>query len=114
MREAVIIGLKAIAGGSLVVAFALLSDRIKPKTLAGVFSGAPSVALASLAVTAVAMGSAKADEAAHSMIAGAVGMLAFCGVAVLLETRTGAIVGSALAWVAWAVVAGAVYWFVLR
>lgn len=41
-------GLKAVAGGGLVVAFSLVSDRLKPKALAGLFSGAPSVALASL------------------------------------------------------------------
>lgn len=114
MREAVIIGLKAIAGGTLVVAFALVSDRLKPKTLAGVFSGAPSVALASLGVTAVAMGSGKAAEAATSMFAGAVGMVAFCGLAVLIEQRLGSVASSALAWLAWLVAAGAVFWLMTR
>lgn len=114
MKEAVVIGLRAIAGGSLVVAFALISDRLKPKTLAGVFSGAPSVALASLAVTAVVMGSGKAAEAATSMFAGAAGMVAFCAVAVLIEQRLGSVASSALAWLAWAVTAGAVYWVMTR
>lgn len=108
-----IVGLKAIAGGSMVVLFTLVSDRLKPKTLAGIFSGAPSVALASLALIAVAMGSTKAAEAAHSMIAGAAGLVAFCVVAVVLEQRAGSITSSAVAWLAWALVAGSVLWLVL-
>ncbi len=114
MREVFVIGLKAVAGGTLVAAFALLSDRLKPKTLAGVFSGAPSVALASLGVTAAAMGSGKAAEAATSMFAGAVGMVVFCGLAVMIEQRIGSIASSALAWLAWAVTAGGVYWVMTR
>jgi len=114
LKEVAVIGLKAIAGGSLVVAFALVSDRLQPKTLAGLFSGAPSVALASLAVTAAAMGAGKAGLAAHSMIAGAAGMVAFCGLAMVLEQKVGSITASGLAWLAWAVIAVAVYWFFLR
>lgn len=53
MQEAVVIGLKAIAGGLLVVAFSLLTSRLKEKTFGGVFGAAPSVALASLAITAL-------------------------------------------------------------
>lgn len=110
METVFVIGLKAVAGGVLVVAFSLIAQQLHPKTLAGLFSGAPSVALASLAVTAASLGSGKASEAAHSMVAGAAGMVAFCGVAVLLEQRVGAIASSAVAWVAWAIIAGAVFW----
>jgi len=108
------IAAKAIAGGCLVVAFSMLSDRLKPKTLAGLFSGAPSVALASLGLTALAMGSGKTALAATSMIAGAAGMVAFCAVAIALEQKVGAITSSAMAWISWAAVAGAVFWFFLR
>ena len=105
------IAAKAIAGGCLVVAFAMLSDRLKPKTVAGLFSGAPSVALASLGLTAFAMGSGKTAVMATSMIAGGAGMVAFCAVAIALEQKVGAITSSALAWVSWAAVAGVVFWF---
>ena len=108
------IAAKAIAGGCLVVAFSMLSDRLKPKTLAGLFSGAPSVALASLGLTALAMGSGKTAVSATSMIAGAAGMVAFCAVAIALEQKVGAITSSAMAWISWAAVAGAVFWFFLR
>ena len=108
------IAAKALAGGCLVVAFSMLSDRLKPKTLAGLFSGAPSVALASLALTAYAMGGGKAAVAATSMIAGTAGMVAFCAVAIALEQKVGAITSSALAWISWAAVASAVFWLLLR
>jgi uncharacterized membrane protein (GlpM family) len=44
--------LKGLAGGTFVVAFALLGSVVKPKRLAGLFSAAPSVAIASLLIAA--------------------------------------------------------------
>lgn len=114
MHAVLVVGLKAVAGGMLVLGFALIAQRLQPRTLAGIFSGAPSVVLASLGVTATTLGSGKAAEAAHSMVAGAAGMVVFCGVAVLLEQRVGAITTSALAWIAWAMTAGGVYWAIGR
>jgi hypothetical protein len=38
-------GLKALAGGLLVVAFALAAQVVSPKRLSGILSAAPSVAL---------------------------------------------------------------------
>ena len=114
LAPAFMIAAKAIAGGCFVVAFSMLSDRLKPKTLAGLFSGAPSVALASLGLTALAMGGGKTAVAATSMIAGGAGMVAFCAVAIALEQKVGAVTSSALAWISWAVAAGAVFWFFLR
>ncbi len=92
----------------------MLSDVLKPKAFAGLFAGAPSIAIASLALTAFMVGSAKASQAATSMIAGAVGMVAFCVVAALLEKKAGAIVTSGIAWIAWAMCAGLVLWVILQ
>lgn len=92
------------------VAFAALSDVLKPKAFAGLFSAAPSVALASLALTTLLMSQAKASQAAVTMIAGAVGMVAFCSVAALLEKRAGSIVSSGVAWLSWLACAGVVFW----
>ena len=85
MKEVLLIGLKALAGGTLVVAFAVLSDALKPKTFAGLFSAAPSVAVASLGVTTIAFGTGKAAQAAGAMVAGAIGLVAFCAAAMGLE-----------------------------
>ncbi|MEA2502248.1 MAG: hypothetical protein QOD01_2359, partial [Actinomycetota bacterium] len=49
MKTAAVLGLKAVNGGLFVVAFALVSEALKPKRFAGLFSAAPSVALANLA-----------------------------------------------------------------
>lgn len=114
MKEVLLIGVNAIAGGCLVVAFSLLSDVLKPKTFAGLFSAAPSVALASLGLTALVMDTGKAAVAAAAMVAGAVGMVAFCALAMVLEQKVGAIVSSALAWVTWAAAAGASFWLFVR
>jgi uncharacterized protein DUF3147 len=93
-----------------VVAFALISDVLRPKAFSGLFSAAPSVALASLGLTAAMMGPAKAAESALPMVAGAIGLIVFCIVAALLEKKTGAITGSAVAWLSWAVAAGIAFW----
>jgi hypothetical protein len=109
MKEVLLIAAKALVGGSLVVAFSMLSDVLKPKAFAGLFSAAPSVALASLSLTAVVMGAGTAAEAASAMVAGAVGMVAFCAVAMLVERRIGAIAASAVAWISWAGCAGVMF-----
>jgi hypothetical protein len=66
--------LKGLAGGTFVVAFALLGSVVKPKRLAGLFSAAPSVAIASLLIAAYSVGVSTTDQDARSMILGAVAM----------------------------------------
>ena len=92
----------------------MVTDVLKPKAFAGLFSAAPSVAIASLALTAMLMSSDKASQSALTMIAGAVGMIAFCAVAGLLEKKVGAIVGAGVAWLSWVVVAALVFWVFLQ
>lgn len=69
--------IKALAGGTLVVAFALLGATLSPKRFAGLFGAAPAVAIAGLAVTLTGKGAHDAREAAIGMLAGAAGMLAY-------------------------------------
>ncbi len=64
-------------GGLLVSVFALISDLLKPKTFAGLFGAAPSVALASLGLTIVREGSRPASIEGRSMIIGAVALLIY-------------------------------------
>lgn len=112
--QLIAVALKALAGGSLVVAFSGLGDVLKPKAFAGLFGAAPSVALASLAVTVLTSGPAKAAVSARGMIAGAVGMVAYCIAATILVRRFGALGGSVLAWVAWVVPSVLVYWIFIK
>jgi hypothetical protein len=67
--------IRFLIGGLVVSAFAAIGDMFKPKSFAGLFGAAPSVALATLALTIASQGKLHAAAEAHSMIAGA---LAFC------------------------------------
>jgi len=71
MREILI---RFLIGGLLVSFFSLLGDVFKPKSFAGLFGAAPSVALATLALTVVGEGVHNAAVQAVSMMAGAVAL----------------------------------------
>jgi hypothetical protein len=60
-----------LVGGALVAAFAALGDVLRPRSFAGLFGAAPSVALATLGLTVVAKGHEYAAAEARSMIVGA-------------------------------------------
>jgi hypothetical protein len=57
--------------------FALLADVVKPKSFAGLFGGAPSVALATLSLTILKNGTGYAAMEARSMMIGAVAFLIY-------------------------------------
>ena len=61
-----------LIGGAAVTLFALLGDLFKPKSFAGLFGAAPSIALASLALAFSKHGSTYAAIESKSMIGGAV------------------------------------------
>lgn len=62
-------------------------------------------------MTSLTTGPEQSQVAATGMIAGAVGLVAYCIAATFLVKRFGAVVGSLVAWIASAVLAAAVYWF---
>lgn len=68
MHELII---RFLIGGTVVTAFALIGDLLKPKTFAGLFGAAPSVALATIALTVHSDGHAFAALEARSMMLGA-------------------------------------------
>jgi Protein of unknown function (DUF3147) len=108
MHDVLILLAKGLAGGLLVVAFALLSAGLSPKRFAGLFSAAPAVALAGLTIAVLDKGGHAAHESAAGMIAGSVGMVVYAAVVVQLLLRTRALRAAALALGAWVVVAGTV------
>jgi len=63
-----------IVGGVVVSIFALLGTAVKPASFAGLFSAAPSVALATLGLTVAKEGSWFASVECKSMMAGAVAL----------------------------------------
>jgi hypothetical protein len=74
--------LRFVIGGVVVSVFAMLGDVFRPKSFAGLFGAAPSVALATLGLTVVRDGNAYAAFEARSMLLGA---FAFCIYAALVS-----------------------------
>jgi hypothetical protein len=79
--------IRFLAGGTIVLLFAALGDVLKPKSFAGLFGAAPSVALATLSLTILTEGKNYAALESRSMIAGAVGFLAYTFVSCQLMMR---------------------------
>src|ERR1700722_5559462 len=79
-------GLRFLAGGIAVSAFAVLGDTLRPKSFAGLFGAAPSIALATLLITLSQKGAPFAALEGRSMIVGAFALAAYCWtVCVLLK-----------------------------
>jgi hypothetical protein len=108
------IACRFVIGGAVVTAFAVLGDVIRTKSFAGLFGAAPSVAIATLALTVYSQGGTYASVEARSMIGGAVAFFcyAWCVSCLLMHHRfrayavTGAMLtlwlGIALAsWIMW-------------
>ena len=96
-----------LVGGVLVSAFALLGDLFKPKSFAGLFGAAPSVALATLGLTIAREGRAYAATEARSMIAGAVAffLYASCVSWLMMRHKVSGLLASCTSIIVWAVAA---------
>jgi hypothetical protein len=66
-----------IIGGAIVSAFAIIGDVLKPKSFAGLFGAAPSVALATLAFTVMSDGTSYAATEGRSTMAGAIAFFVY-------------------------------------
>jgi hypothetical protein len=69
--------LRFVLGGAIVSLFAAISDMVQPKTYAGIFGAAPSVALASLGLAFATQSGSRAALDGRSMLAGAVALLGY-------------------------------------
>ena len=111
MSELVI---RFLVGGVVVSFFAALGDVLRPKSFAGLFSAAPSVALATLALTIHKNGKAYAAQEAKTMLLGAAAFLLYVALVsfILRRYKPGAfIAASALLPVWFAVSVGS--WMIL-
>jgi hypothetical protein len=79
--------LRIVIGGAVVSVFAILADVFKPKSFAGLFGAAPSIALATVALTVWEHGRAYASTEARSMILGAAAFLVYASVVSTLLIR---------------------------
>ena len=103
-----------IVGGAIVSVFAIIGDVLKPKSFAGLFGAAPSVALATLAMTIVSDGRTYAALEGRSMIAGAIAFFVYaCLVSrILMRYKFRAISVTLCSVPVWLGVAGGIYYFV--
>jgi uncharacterized membrane protein (GlpM family) len=74
MKEMV---LRFLVGGVVVSVFAMLGDVLKPKSFAGLFAAAPSVALATLSLAIVEHGKDYARVESRSMMIGGFAFLIY-------------------------------------
>src|ERR1700719_1694853 len=70
-------GVRLLAGGIAGSACAALSDTLRPKSFAGLFGAAPSIALATLLITLSQKGAPFAAMEGRSMIVGAFALAAY-------------------------------------
>ena len=108
--------LRFMIGGAVVCAFAVLGDLVRPKSFAGLFGAAPSVALATLALTIAGKGPLYAAEEARSMIGGSLAFFAYacCASYVMMKYRVSARVASIGLMLVWLVVAIGIWALWLR
>lgn len=96
-----------LVGGTVVSAFAMLGDVLRPKSFAGLFGAAPSVALATLGIAVYQHGAGYAAVQSRSMIAGAIALALYSVVVchLLVRARLRSLPAAMLCLFAWLVVA---------
>jgi uncharacterized membrane protein (GlpM family) len=108
------VAVKTVAGGVLVVVFAVISEAVKPKRFSGIFAAAPAVALAGMIVSGVAKGRHDIHSAAGGMIAGGVAIALYCLTVALLHPRLKALRAALVALPVWLVSAAITYAAIVR
>jgi hypothetical protein len=107
--------IRFVVGGLVVSAFAVLGDVLHPKSFAGIFGAAPSVALATLTLTFVVHGGSVVSVEGRSMIVGAAALCLYSlAVAGLLSRWLDALPAAAASLLLWFGAAFAVWGVVLR
>ena len=69
--------IRFLVGGAVVSVFAAIGDVLRPKSFAGLFGAAPSVALATLGLAMATEGASYVATEGRSMIAGALALFAY-------------------------------------
>jgi hypothetical protein len=96
-----------LVGGVVVSAFSMLGDILRPKSFAGLFGAAPSVALATLGIAVYGHGAGYAAQQSWAMTAGAIALAVYSVVVcqLLIRARLRATPASLLSFVVWLIVA---------
>ena len=82
-----------VIGGAIVSFFAAIAEVCRPKSFAGLFGAAPSVALTTIGIAIAQHGKDYAATESRSMLFGAVGFLIYAAVAswILMRYKTRAL-----------------------
>lgn len=99
--------IRFLVGGCVVSAFAALSECVGPKSFAGLFGAAPSIALATLGLTVLHSGKWFAAVEARSMIFGSLAFFIYASACsrVLMSRKMSALATTVLLLPVWFVVA---------
>lgn len=110
------IAARFLIGGVVVSCFSVLGNLFKPKSFAGLFGAAPSVALATLVLTISKRGEMYASVEARSMMAGAIALCCYSMfVALLLERyRLRALTATLSSFPVWFGFAFGLWWMFLK
>ena len=108
--------IRFLIGGAVVSAFAVLGNLFRPRSFAGLFGAAPSVALATLALTIAKHGTAYAATEGRSMMAGALALCVYCRVVswVLMRYQWPALLVTSISTLVWLSVAFGTWSLLLR
>jgi hypothetical protein len=95
--------IRFLAGGLVVSLFAVIGDVLRPKSFAGLFGAAPSVALATLTLAFWTKGGAYVAVEGRSMILGAIALAAYSLIVcqLLMRLRWSALAATTAAVIAW-------------
>lgn len=95
--------LRFLAGGLMVTAFAILGDVLRPKSFAGLFGAAPSVAVATLSLALFEQGGTYVSVEGRSMMIGALALAVYSVVVCqfLMRLRASAITATVSALAVW-------------
>lgn len=110
------LGIRFLVGGVVVSIFSVIGDVITPKSFAGIFSAAPSVALATVGLTLFVHGGSYAGVEGRSMVIGGAALFV-SGLVVgwlILRRHVDALIAAGASWVVWAAVALGAWAVVLR
>ena len=103
MDDVLAIVLRAVFGGVIVSIFAVLGDVLKPKSFAGLFGAAPSVALATLALTVKQQGADYGSIEGCTMIFGAIAFFVYASLSsrLMMRTKWAALPATAISLIVW-------------
>lgn len=110
------LAIRFFLGGVIVSVFAVLGELFRPRTFAGIFGAAPSVALATLGITFATHPPPYAAKEGLAMLAGAAAMIVYCLVVAGLfaKFKHHPKIEAGLPWLLWFAVAFGLWGTLLR